>query len=282
MLKVCISVNTMLRTRNDELNKAELREVQLVVLTEFDRLCRDEGLTYYLAFGTLLGAVRHGGYIPWDDDIDVMMPRADYDRLTKVFASSAPPHLSLGNTDTRADWPFPWAKISDDRTEVIEPLQDPLPLGVNLDVFPLDALPSNKLIGAMRSTVLELLRWAGELHYIAPERGRGWHSPLAISVAKPVVRLLPVSTLMKAITWIVRSGRLPGDRVGVRVGSFDWSVEAGALGAPSELPFEHLKLPAPADPDAVLSEVYGDYRNLPPEAERVSHHAFTARWRAQD
>lgn len=269
----------MLRTRNEELNKAELRAVQLSVLADFNRVCRAHGLIYYLAFGTLLGAVRHGGYIPWDDDIDVMMPRADYDRLTEVFSASAPPHLSLGSTDTRADWPFPWAKISDDRTEVIEPLQDPLPLGVNLDVFPLDALPSNRFIGAMRSMMLELLRWAGELHYIAPERGRGWHGPLAISVAKPLVRLLPVSTLMAALTWVAR-GRLPGDRVGVRVGSFDWSVDASALGAPSELSFEHLVLPAPANPDAVLTEVYGHYRDLPPEAERVSHHAFTARWRA--
>lgn len=282
MLNASISVNRMLRTRNGELNKADLREVQLSVLADFDRLCRAHGLVYYLAFGTLLGAVRHGGYIPWDDDIDVMMPRADYDRLTEVFPASAPSHLSLGNSDTRADWPFPWAKVGDDRTELIEPLQDPLALGVNLDVFPLDALPSNRLIGAVHSAALELLRWAGELHYIAPERGRGWHSALAISVAKPLIRLLPASTLMAAMTRVVRSGRLPADRVGVRVGSFDWSVEASALGTPSELPFEHLMLPAPANPDAVLTEVYGDYRDLPPEAERVSHHAFSAHWRAQD
>ena len=109
-----------------ELTLEELRTVQLGVLVEFDRICRANALTYYLAYGTLLGAVRHGGYIPWDDDIDVMMPRGDYDRLLEVFQTVAPPHLNLGSSKTRADWPFPWAKVGGDRTELWDPLR-PVP-----------------------------------------------------------------------------------------------------------------------------------------------------------
>ena len=256
--------------------------MQLEVLAEFDRLCRRHDLTYYLAYGTLLGAVRHGGYIPWDDDIDVMMPRGEYDRLHQVFQAAAPVHLTLDSLMTRADWPFPYAKVSHDRTEMFEPLQDPLPLGVNVDVFPLDAVPSNRFARALQAMALRLLRWAVELRYIAAVRGRDWHHPLAIAVGKPVLRLVPVRVLPAAFTRVAQVGRASRDRVGVRVGSFDWSVPAPALGVPTELRFESMRLLAPAEPDAVLTAVYGDYRQLPPEPERTSEHVFTAMWRDND
>jgi hypothetical protein len=214
------------RPESLELSVEELRHVQLEVLAEFDHLCRRHGLTYYLAYGTLLGAIRHGGYIPWDDDIDVMMPRRDYDRLHDVFAHAPPAHVTLDSPKTRTDWPFPYAKVADDRTELFEPLEDPLPLAVNLDVFPLDALPSNRLSRGLQSRALRLLRWAVELRYIAAARGRGWHHPLAIAVGKPILRLVPVRTLVGAFTRTAVVGSGSGDRLGVRVGSFDWSVPA--------------------------------------------------------
>ncbi len=262
-----------------ELSIEAVRQVQLGILSVFDDLCRSHGLTYYLAYGTLLGAVRHRGYIPWDDDVDVMMPRADYERLPSLFESVPPAHLSLSMTQTRAHWPFPYAKIGEDRTELWEPMEDPLALAVNLDVFPVDELPSSKFGRGVQSQVLRLLRWAVELRYIAAERGRDWHHPLVISLAKPVLGLLPVETLVSALTRAARRGRGTGDRVGVRVGSFDWSVPASDLGTPTELPFEDLNLLVPENSDAVLTAIYGDYRQLPPEAERTSHHAFTATWR---
>jgi lipopolysaccharide cholinephosphotransferase len=269
------------RPESTELSTAELRAVQLAVLAEFDRRCRAHGLTYYLAYGTLLGAVRHAGYIPWDDDIDVMMPRAEYERLHDVFAAAhTSSHVSLDSPRTRPDWPFPYAKVSDDRTELFEPLADPLPLGVNLDVFPLDTLPSNRLSRNLQARVLRLLRWAIELRYIAAARGRGWHHPLAIAVGKPLLRLVPARVLVAACTRAARIGSTSrGGWMGVRVASFDWSVPARHLGTPTELSFEGLRLLAPAEPDAVLTAVYGDYRQLPPELERTSHHAFTAVWR---
>lgn len=262
------------------LTAGEVRQVQLGVLAEFDRLCRGHGLTYYLAYGTLLGAVRHAGFIPWDDDIDVMMPRADYDRLHDLFETVAAPHLSLGSPQTRAGWPFAYAKIGDDRTELWEALADPLLLAVNVDVFPVDAVPSQPLVRALQNRVLRLLRWAVELRYVDPVRALGWHRPAAVAIAKPLLRLVPVSGLVGAFTRAARMGRLAGARVGVRVGSYDWTVCADALGTPGELPFEDLRLLAPAAPDQVLAAIYGNYRQLPPVAEQVSEHLFTAAWRA--
>jgi lipopolysaccharide cholinephosphotransferase len=262
-----------------QLSPEEVRAVQTRILGEFDSLCRTHGLTYYLAYGTLLGAVRHAGYIPWDDDIDVMMPRSDYERLPAIFDRAAPRHLSLSSPRTRTDWPFPYAKVGDDRTELWEPLEVPLPLGVNIDVFPVDAVPANRLARDAQSRLLQLLRWAVELRYIAAARGRAWHHPVAIALAKPLLRRIPTRFLISAFTRVASGGKRPGASAGVRVGSFDWSAPAAELGTPTELTFENLRLPAPADPGAVLTIIYGDYRRLPPEGERTSEHGFIASWR---
>jgi len=264
-----------------ELTLGELREVQLGILSQLDRLCRAKGLTYYLAFGTLLGAVRHGGYIPWDDDIDVMMPREDYRRLVQVFASTAGPHLFLGSAQTQADWPLAYAKVSDRRTQLWEPFEEPVALGVNIDVFPLDRLPSSPRALRAQTMVLRLLRWALELRYISAERGRAWHHPLAISIGKPILRRVPMRVLVRALERTAASagGPRPDDLVGVRVGYTDWSIPRSCLDPAGDVVFEGQRFPAPRDPDRVLTAVYGDYRTLPPEDQRVSEHAFTAAWR---
>jgi lipopolysaccharide cholinephosphotransferase len=267
---------------DSSLSSEEIRRVQLGVLVELDRLCRAEGLEYYLAYGTLLGAVRHGGFIPWDDDVDVMMPRADYQRLADLFARAAPSHLTLGSPQTRAAWPLPYAKISDDRTQLWEPFEVPVALGVNVDVFPLDAVPSSRLLRRVQSLELRFLAWALELRYISAARGREWHRPLAITVGKPLLRLVPMGRLVRAVeTALQRTGRRPADRLAVGL-AHHWSVPRGSLTPPSEVEFEGVPFRAPADPDAVLTAVYGDWRRMPPEEERVSHHAFTAAWRSPD
>ena len=68
-----------------KLSSDEIKRIELSIMKELDRICREHGLTYSLAYGTALGAVRHGGFIPWDDDIDIVMPRPDYDRLLSLF-----------------------------------------------------------------------------------------------------------------------------------------------------------------------------------------------------
>jgi lipopolysaccharide cholinephosphotransferase len=262
-----------------ELTLEELREVQLEILTTLDRVCREHGLTCYLAYGTLLGAVRHGGFVPWDDDVDVMMPRTDYERLPELFRSAAPAHLSVAGPATRDAWPLPYVKVSDDRTRLVEPLEDPVEYGVNVDVFPLDAVPRGRFVAAAQRALLRALLWALELRYIDADRGRGWHHPLTLRLLKPALRVLPVDRQVAAVSAVARWGaRRPSRRVGIRVGSYDWSVPQRELGQPSEVTFEGTALAAPRSPERVLEALYGDWRRLPPEAERVTEHAFVATW----
>ncbi len=257
----------------------ELRGLQLAVLTEIDRVCRAEGIAYYLAYGTLLGAVRHGGFIPWDDDVDVMLRRPDYDRLLEVFErATAPGHLSVLHAGTRPGWPLPYAKVSDDRTDGVEPFETPVRMGVNVDVFPIDDLPASRVWRTLQRSLLRALRWAVELRYIGAERGRGWHGPVALRVAKPLLRAVPLPRLVAAFTRVARTTGRASDREGVRVGSFDWSVPRAAVGTPVELGFEALSCLGPLDPDAVLATLYGDYLRLPDDSEQVTHHSFAATW----
>ncbi|NYG54119.1 LicD family protein [Nocardioides perillae] len=262
-----------------ELSADELRAVQAGALAKVDRWCREHGVPYYLAYGTLLGAVRHGGPIPWDDDVDVMLPRAAYDRLVRELAADGPPWLSVSTSPQRPEWPLPYAKVCDDRTTLVEALADPVAMGVNVDVFPLDAVPAGRARRRTQAAALRFLRWAVELHYVDGVRARGWHGPVALRVARPLLRLLPVRVLVGATTWVAAHPGRPSGRLGVRVGSFDWSVPAAALGEPVEVDFAGLRCLAPADADAVLTTLYGDYRTPPPAHQQVSHHAFTARWR---
>jgi lipopolysaccharide cholinephosphotransferase len=149
-----------------------------------------------------------------------------------------------------------------------------------VDVFPLDAVPSGRLARRVQAALLRRLGWALELRYIAADRGRAWHGALAIRVGKPVLRLVPMRVLVGMLSRCARwSGSGPADRVGVRVGSFDWAVPSSSLGVPVDVTFEGVRCLAPADADAVLTAMYGDYRILPPESERLSHHAFEAHWR---
>ena len=257
--------------------------MQLGLLTALDRVCREHGLTYYLAYGTLLGAVRHGGFVPWDDDVDVMMPRADHDRLAVALEASAPAHLSVAGPATRRAWPLPYVKVSDDRTRLVEPLEEPVEYGVNVDVFPLDQLPHGRLVEAAQRGLLRALLWALELRYIDADRGRGWHHPLTLRLVKPALRPVPVARLVGAVSAVARWGSVrPSDRVGVRVGSFDWSVPQHDLEGPTEVTFEGTAFLAPRSPDHVLEALYGDWRQPPPEAARASEHAFVATWHSAD
>ena len=112
---------------------------QLEILKEIDRICQKHHIEYWLDGGSLLGAVRHGGFIPWDDDIDLLMPRADYDRLTDEFNDAAPAGLRLHCLASDNSYAAVYAKIEDTSTVLVEK-SSTKPIGVNIDIFPIDPL----------------------------------------------------------------------------------------------------------------------------------------------
>ena len=151
-----------------ELDRREVQKVEVALLEEFADICEAHGLKYYLAYGTLIGAARHEGFIPWDDDVDVMMPREDFEKLLSHFDQwrlrTTSKFIHSRNGQSR----FPYGRIIDTRTLVDETYcEGGEELGAWIDIFPLEDMPIN---GA--SLFRKILYWNTARMFAVSEKGR--------------------------------------------------------------------------------------------------------------
>jgi len=268
----------------NSLTEKQLRDVQLELLDKVNAFCEQRGIRYYLHAGTLLGAVRHQGYIPWDDDIDLVMFREDYERFCREFSASlasepAEP-AALFSVNLRRDYGLPYAKVVDTRTQLVDESRAWGEMGVFIDVFPLDAWPD----GDRRSRIHRLrMAWRHGLAAVAtatPNPNRSYRKALGMTILGPLVR--NVMSHRRLARGIERAARAPkmdtASMVGVTVFSRLQRVERDAYGNTSEVQFEGRRYPAPSDVHRVLECHYGDYMTLPPEEERIQGWHGIAVW----
>ena len=239
----------------------EIWQAQLRLLAAFDGVCRRHGLTYFAGGGTLLGAVRHGGYIPWDDDIDLFMLRGDYDRLLAVGAAFRPPFF-LQTAYNDVGYSRGHAQLRLDGTTAIlagERGKYRFHQGIFIDIFPLDYIPDDPAEQAAQRR--RLARWNRLLAATVRYPGSPHKTPL-----KTVVHYL-----LKPIPyrWLYR--RMEGEcrryhrthRVALLSflpQSDRWVLPASAFSAAVEWEFENVKIPIPVGFDAILTTAYGDWR----------------------
>jgi lipopolysaccharide cholinephosphotransferase len=146
----------------------ELKELQLDMLKNVAEFCKERGIQYSLAFGTLLGAVRHKGFIPWDDDIDICMPRPSYDRFVQEYEDSEGIYECL-TFEKDNKFLFPFAKVSDRRTVALEQarfVDKYSKLGVNIDIFPVDGARTDDLFQLRKQRQLHMIRYY-KLRYLS-------------------------------------------------------------------------------------------------------------------
>ena len=259
------------------INVEELKQIQLDILNFVDGYCKKNNLKYYLAYGTLLGAVRHKGYIPWDDDIDILMFREDYEKFVTTFKDE---RYKVFATEVNDKYPYPFAKVGDTTTYFEEEIKDVIDTGVNIDVFPLDYLPEDKVkIVTKKRDFLQKI-WIAKRLPRLKRRGFVKNSILALSQF-----VLSIISVHKIVASLERNAQLAAIRGGKKlcgnlvygagidvypISDYDKSVN---------IEFEGKFYPCPHNYDDVLTIMYGDYLQLPPKDKQVSHHHFVAYWK---
>lgn len=251
-----------------ELSPIEYRERIVNVLFKIDEICRDNGIQYYLWAGTLLGAVRHGGLIPWDDDVDIAMKRADYDQLASVMKRSDC-GLTFIRPEDNPDTIYSYGKVCDKSTIVKEAsFRGVRGYGAFVDVFPFDYLPDDEIVRTrLHRKYLALQKLITHASRTTMPEGSG-KKRIAYIISRP---FKATALVQKVNARYVSLNEQATGRLGL---AWDYSYPAEWLEGSSEVPFEGRMLMTFRDPDAVLRNDYGDYMTLPPESERKPSHGL--------
>lgn len=257
---------------------------QLSILKEVDRLCTASGITYYLGEGTLLGAIRHQGIIPWDDDIDILMPRDDYERFLRLAPGLIKPDYAVQHwTLTPKYWSvFTKVRLLDN-SEFYQPPIEHLTQhnGPYLDIFPLDSVPEEA------SEAQNKQKWALTRYRKALSYKRGDTRPKT-KQTKRIRRwsyFVTIPWLYRKIDETYRALSAPENRYWVNLASYYSAAKETfpieMYGEPRRVPFEDGHYPVPAQAESILERIYGPtYMELPEIQNRVQKHAM--RYRPDD
>lgn len=267
------------------INITELKNLQLEILVKFHNFCTKNNLRYFLAYGTLLGAVRHKGYIPWDDDIDIMMCRHDYERLIKIFNYSNIENLSIISPEINTKYYAPYANVYDKRTILIEPYLDHgiEDLGVKIDIFPIDIVPEDFSEYSSVIKKLKLLNYIRESKILKVGYLKGFSSKLKLIIKKVIFSPITIPRIHKKILSIVKEVAKNNDSNFVDVITFitltNRRFDKKIVDGFQKIEFEGYEFCAPLDTDIYLTAQFGDYLTLPPKEKQIPHHNFIAYWK---
>ncbi|MEL3911690.1 LicD family protein [Treponema pedis] len=264
-----------------ELSLKEIQEESLKILKLVDNICREQGFTYCLFYGTLIGAVRHNGFIPWDDDIDIAMPRNDYERLKQYFIVNKEklmPYVYF-DPDTNKDYPYMLARICNLEFKIETQNEYDSGMGVFIDIYPLDVVHNNHF---KRLHIAYKAKFLSSLYVMKSRksflRKKKWYYNILQylvyiftffytkdSIYKQQLKLIDISKnhtsdLLSCIIWpdwIFKNFYKKSDIEDV----IDWE-------------FEKCFFKIPRNYDKILTNDYNDYMQLPPEKDRIAHHFY--------
>lgn len=259
-----------------EITIDESKKMMLSMLEDIDAFCRKNGIPYYLANGTLLGAIRHSGFIPWDDDIDIALKRKDYERLLKDFRSQSG-DLEIIDYRNKKNYIWPAAKIINNKTVLIESGIKKAAIGLYLDLFPLDNVPGN--YEEAKAIVGKVAKWknALTLKYMQVSKNRNLLKNIVVIISK-LLYAIPDSLIIKRIDSISRRYENKNDCNYLCNFSSAWGIKELVdkkvyEGTEIHL-FEGKEFCIPSGYDELLHSLYGDYMKLPPVEKRISTHTF--------
>lgn len=253
-----------------------LQKVQLSILKDVDRFCKENGIVYYMTMGTLLGSVRHGGFIPWDDDIDIDLLRDDYEKFIELFPKWSEKYFLQNYKTDKNYFNVNYSKVRLKGTEVVEKGTELIEQekGICIDVFPVDVVPKNE---KNRLSQRKKICFYSKLAMAKS----GYKSPknsilknLCIGILSFLLKPVPLKYFGEKVDCLKKMYRNSDSNLIARThyikGGDKVVFDKSVYGTPIKLVFEDCEFNAPHKYIQFLESVYGDYKKLPPESERYN------------
>ncbi len=246
------------------------------MVLEIDRICKSHGIQYFLIYGSVLGAVRHQGFIPWDDDIDIALRREEFIKFIKVCHKELSPSMFLQYWKTEPNAMVPFVRICLNNTTFTDETTKHLHVhqGIYIDVNPLDGIPESRILMLLQRKTLRFLRIIFELKCINVKSPQ-LRNRLLTRFVRP---LIPLQQINRLYNWIASRKSSYHSKIltnmfqvinpKVEILDQAWFQKA------TYLSFEGHELPMPHDYDAYLKRIYGDYWVVPPPEKRRKHANF--------
>lgn len=256
----------------------DLQKVIYDIFLDVAKTLKENNIDYYAIGGTCLGAIRHQGFIPWDDDIDIAVKIEDYDKAIEVLRNNLPSHYTVRFIDTNSCYPNIFFKVVDERTTCIERIEFGTPeayKGCFVDVMPLSGVPDNDFLRKIFCYKINIYRILHEMQTLGKTvLDLEWKKKL-YPVLKPCLKRLPACFFGKK--WYNMLKRYPFETSNYT--GYVWFYDAKSLiyrtevfGKPVPLKFESTEMLCPEDSHSFLELLFGDYMALPPEDQQVPIH----------
>lgn len=263
--------------KNNNLRKLQL--AQLDILKQTVKICEKYNLKYYLIGGTLIGAVRHKGFIPWDDDIDIAMPRDDYDKFIEIANKELKHPYKVVHYSTDENYRYYLLNIVNEEIKVTQQKVTPITSNVWIDILPIDGVPNNLIFRLIFK--LRILYYRALIGFINIDTIRYKQRNIIEKTLIFFARVFPIGKFLDRKTIRLKNDKLlrkyKYDKckfVGTFFGNYGFHeiVPKAYFGTGSTVKFEKLNFSAPEKVDLYLTHMYGDYMKLPPKDKQVGHH----------
>lgn len=257
----------------DQKTLDKLHETELEILDEFARICQKYKLNYFLTGGTMLGAIRHQGFIPWDDDIDIGMTRHDYDLFIEYAKTELSSKYYLDSHETNKEYYLPFAKIRKNNTIFDESVNHHLKnhKGIYIDIIPFENAKkpdsfNQKIQAILVRNITDTMFYKNKIRKLKDSR----HPMLVI-----LLNIIPKYSLMKLQKKLSKLNKDDNSEYIVALaGTYGYQKETmkrNIMLPPKKIKFENKEYYGMNDPDAYLTRIFGNYMELPPMEKRVNH-----------
>lgn len=273
--------------RVDNANETVLRQSQLImlrILKIVDYICKENGIKYWLDGGTLLGAIRHGGFIPWDDDVDIVMPREDYEKFLVIAKEQLPEDLFLQTNMTDKEYDMPWIKVRDNNSLIKEYKIGDYHRGIFIDIFPMDTYRQDYATAFKYKKIYRII------HKTLTHTKEPFEKVTSAKIfVKNIIKaffkviLFPYFFMDKEEVFnklyamrdksIKRFCSENGEYIGYGIEVLFWNMalKKDIIYPLKKVKFEDSEFLAPGNWDAYLKNLFGSYMELPPEDKRIPH-----------